>query len=1156
MAALTLALLAAATPATAKQGAPHSYKAIPNYSAVSLSWAAPESAKQLKHHNGRDYDGDAGISRSNQKPASIYIAAEFTAAELPAGDVITSLNYFEYRPVVGVTAMIWEDGQVVREQKGNLAGYTANTWRTISLDQPYTIPAGKTIRIGFRIDHGSNMDFVAIMDNAANAKGDLRSYDGKSWVHNGRGAYLITANLANDVDEAPQGYNVYVDGVKANSQLLTATSYEFTGQTDGNHTYKVESVYGSSTYPVSKTLDILSAASYFPSVSTLAAQTEGTTAKLTWRAPLICGADNLLSWHSASDSFSNSIGGTATSNTKVWIKNEFTATDLLSFAGAKIKAIRTQFHEKEAQSIIAWVMKDGVIVQHDTVAQSTIDAIVIDQWVSLPLSTPVTIEPGHSYTYGYYMIHTPKTHPVSVNNGAPFGSKANSFSTSSPNSTDFTQSKPTWRTLESGSIPGNWMLGAELEQSQPYAASTASYNIYRNGELVKQGVTATSYEEIATSPGTFTYAVEAIGNNGKPSEKLTVKASIKVPEEYRAPLIGTSDFDAQAGTLTFDWGMDIELKHHGSPAYKAGFDEEMTMNWGSRFTAAELAPYAGYKITKLNFIIGADIPTGFKLQIHNNSGQELASISIGANEVSALGYYTLTLDSPLTITGQEDLIFSYFATLPASCSAIVVDEGPLQTGGAVVRLAGTSNWMNLGTINSTYNKYNIVISAVAAESTASSAPSLIIGQQPGRASDLQRIELSASDLREGFALEAALPTPLPQCAPAMASQVPQKYNIYRNGVLAASTTSRSYTETLPGYDNFAYQVSAIYDEVWESALSDALVIANNIKQASPAPYDLKVNADNSLQWQAPAAAPVLTYCTDNPTSYGVGMTGGTTRTTYAMQKFPADSISMHAGSLVSHIRFGLYATEVTYASIIVIKDLNIIYEQEIPVADLLKIQDGWNEIRLNEPMLIEAGHDYMFGYRLDYPTGLKPMLFDNGPATENFGNLISATASHTSWKSLKSLNSTLDGNWRIYTTLMKPADVRRQSTNRTEDGLTYNVYRNGVKIKENLTTTFFAPQWLPNASNLFTVTAVKNGVESAHSNVAGNDNSGVGSIESDASLRYDNASEMIITDCAGTLYDVAGHKIANIQTSTSVSHLSAGTYLLHTTDGRTLKFCR
>lgn len=1157
-----IALLAAAMPLglMAKKGAPHSLVAEPNYSTINLSWKAPDAPKQLLRHNGKDYDGDAGRVTTTQHPAVIYIAADFPATDLTPGDVITSLDYFEYRPVVGLTALIYEDGKLVRQQPGDLSGYKANQWRTVAFEQPYTIPEGKDIRIGFRIDHGSNLDFVAIMDNACDSRGDLRSYDGRTWEHNGRGTYLITANLRNDVDEAPTGYTVYAgDALVADN--LQATSLSIGNQPDGTRDYRVEAEYGSARYGVSKTATTLAPKNFIPAPRHVRGYQGGAnTADVEWQSPLFRTDDNLLRWISMSDTLANSIGGTASSNTKVWVRNEFAASDLLSFDGAQLTGIRTQFHEKTAQSIIAWVMVDGVIVQHDTVPKSVIDGIATDQWVTFPLSQPVTIRAGHSLAYGYYMIHTPKTHPVSVAGGNPCGSKDNSFSTSSPNSKDFAASKPSWKTLASGNIPGHWMMVAELAPASADTRTLTGYNVYYNDSPIPTTYPADRQNGgwVVPNRGKYKIGVQALSGDLK-SDIIYTTVDVEDDHYCFTPSIVDAAFNDTTKEVSFGMTINRMIKHYGEATYKAGFDEEMTLNWGARFSQSDLDNLLSWRINKLNFIIGDKVPAGFSLQVHKADGTLLGSYDIGADQVSPLGFYSLTLDDnkEIYINPEDGLILSYKATLPADCKALVLDAGPLKTDGAIVKLPGLSTWLNLGAVNATYNNYNIVIGAEALPPLLSGAPaqSREIGSI-GTAENLVPVELKASELKSGFGIEADRACSMAQ-AKGTTINYPlfTRFNVYRNGEKIAETREGKFSETLTRNDAFTYQVSAQYQDTWESPLSNPLVVANDISQLAPAPYNLRFGDNFNLVWEAPEDAPVLSYCTADPTSYGVGMTGGTTRTTYAVQKFPADSLAANVGNSISHVRFGLYSTNLTYASVVILKDLNIIYEQPVPVADLKKIQEGWNQVRLNEPVELQAGHDYMIGYRIDYPTGEKPMLFDAGPADDNLGNLMSASASHTSWKSLKSLNSSLDGNWRIYATLKHPDIYGGLTAPRNTEGLTYNVYRDGSKVLEGLTTTTAKPE-KHFGDNVFTVTAVRNGVESAHSNEA-TFFGAVDGITATAAIYYDAATRTLVTDCAGTVYDAAGRALLPIPAAdTSVAALPAGTYIFRAADGRTLKFQR
>lgn len=1128
----TLAASALLVPADAlaEKGAPHTFTVSPNFSNVQLSWLNPTEAKQLKWHDDRDYDGDSGVQTTTQAPAAIYVAAEFTPADLALvkGEIIESLNYFEYRPVVGITAIIWEDGKIVREQKADMFNppYTKNSWRTIKFDEPYELKGDKTIRFGFKIDHGSNMDFVAIMNSVANSKGDLRSYDGKKWVHNGRGTYLITANLVNKVDEAPASYNVYVDGVKVNDAPCETTDFSATAPADGSHKFKVESVYesGETYFTPEAEVTVKGADSYFPSIAAATASTTGVNGSLEWEAPLL-RTGNELTWSTKVQGKNDeggliAIGGTATSNTKVWIKNEFEANDLLQFRGSKITAINGHFTEAEVTGVTVFVMKDDVIVYYEVMPEDVIATIAAGEWTKFPLATPVEIEDGHKYAYGYYLLQTPKKHPVSVDNTLPMSGKANSFSTSSPNSSDFTKSKPSWRTLASGNITGQWMLTADLEGGAASTATSASYTIIRNGETIASDVKTTNFADEVPNPGTYTYGIVAVGSDGKTSAPYTVKASYKLPDSYRAPLISSSKLDKEAQTVSFAWSMDVEMKHYSSIAYKVGFDEDMSLTYGARFTSDELADYEGYSINALTFIIGDNIADGFKLQIQNGDGNVLWEETFPASAVTPQVLYQYPLDTPVKISGNEDLYLAYVANLKGGTSPIILDAGPLVTGGAVVKFTGAPTWLNLGTINSTYNNYNIVIGAVVSEPSDVTETSVkVLGNN--YLATLPAI--SAQDAKAGFGLDGGKVVK----AAAPRALKPAQFNVFRNGEHIATTADKNYVDQLNGYDTYTYTVSAIYPNGWESAESDPIVVENNIRQAAPAPYDLKSEDGKTLTWSAPENAPVLTYAKDG-LSYGVGMTGTGTRETFAVNKFEPEALKDYEGKLISHIKFALYTTDIYTASVVIFKDFNIIYEQEVNVADLKAIADGYNEVSLNKPIAIEPNSSYMIGYHITYANGIKPMIFDEGPANDNYGNLLSASAGDTSWKSLKSMNASLDGNWRIYATLANPKGM---VTTKDAEAKTYNIYLDGKMFKSGITTESYThSEFLPTGE--YTVTAGEGDNETAHSN----------------GFYVENTSgvdEIIANDGESEYFNLQGVKVDS-------ANLAPGVYIRRTT-GKTEK---
>lgn len=1148
--------IGASLTAYAVVGPPHTVVAKSNYSDVNLKWKAPEAAKTLQWHNDDDYDGDQGMSSSSQQPCVIWIGSEWSNEDLAAwtGEKIAAINYYEYRRVYRVTAYIWEDGQVVREQVADLSNYKKDTYRTITFPEPYEIKAGKSIRFGLKIEHGYNEDFVAIMGRTCDPRGDLYSYDGKKWNHNGRGSYLVTALLENKTDEAPTGYNVLVNGKKVNTEPVAGTAYGLTAQPDGQYTYAIEAIYaGGNQTSKPVTINVKSADSYFPSASYASITTDGVNGVLNWTKPLLRDNTNRLTWTTGVKA--NGIGGTSTTSPKVWVKNEFAANDLLSFKGATIKGVRAQFAEKEVTGLVLFVMEDNVIVQYDTVAPDVIEGIQPDTWVSMPLSQGVTIKPGHSYAYGYYMTHNKSKHPVSVDNGTAVGSKGNSFSTSSP-SRVFTNSKPTWKTLASGNIAGNWLMSAEIEGGSVSTANVASYNVYCDGKLIKSGLTGTSFDVVADAPGTYTYGVEVVGSDGNTSNHYDVKGTFRLPGEYRAPLLEAA-YNRKDSKVNLSWSMDTEIKHYGTPAYLAGFAEEMALEYGARFTAAELAEYKNYKINKLTFVIGKEIPGGFTLQIHKGDGTKVMSYKVDEGKITPLAVYNLTLDEPIVISGTEDLILSYAATLPANLSAIVLDDGPAVAGGAVVRIGGAGSWMNMGTINPDVKNYNIVIGATAQEADATaSAPVVELGAPAAQYGNLPHFTLPADALREGFGIEASEESVTIERS--RTAVKPASFNVYRNGELITNVSGKNYTDVITEPDNYEYTVTAVYPNGWESAKSESVVVDAGVDNTTPAPYNLRHEGNGLLKWDTPETAPVLSHCTASDVNYGVGMTGSSTRESYIVQLFEPEHLAPFNGKQLTHIKFGLYTTELYTASVIIFDGFNIVYEQPIVVDSLKAIgTDGYNVIRLNKPFTVDSTRSIRVGYHITYAPGIKPMLFDGGPALDGYGNLLSASAGDTSWKTLYGMSKSMDGNWRIYAIFNeKNVTVERKASRNEEPPLTYNLYRDGVAVVTGLNTNrykFESYEAIP--AGRYTVTAVREGVETAPSNSWSISDS-AGSVTDDVTGYYDTASRMLMVSGTAVVYNVAGQRVMTVQDSASAAHLTAGVYIVVEDSGKTFKFTR
>ncbi len=1095
--------------ATAQQGKPHSVTATANLSDVTVSWKAPASPITLQWHDGSSYNGMDGKAFTPGSTHVIYGANKFTPADLAAvaGQQVKSISFFDYRHCYKVNVQVYENKKLVVDKAADLSTYTKNTMKEVVLDEPYTIPADKEVMFVARYEYSPIEALTASTDRYPTpGKGDIYSYDGKTWYQGAVGDFMITANLVNDFSDEPMGYNVYRENEKVNTELLTGTTVTLNNEPAGSHTYSVAAVYASGEVgSAGVTARVYNPATMLAPAATFSGVASELNGLLSWQAPLKGG--NTLTW--SGDVAGLSIGGTAASNTKVWIKQEFTANDMLAFQNYQINSISAYVNENTITAVTLFVIKDGVVVYNQPVTDLAIQAPAWNTW---DLTTPYVMEPGHTYAFGCYYLHASTTHPVGVDNTAAVDVKGNSFSTSSPSST-FNNSKPTWKTLASGNIAGNLMLKAAVS---PVGEATAvaeptGYDLLRNGELVVSNTQETTFADEVAEPGLYEYTL-VTKYDGKDAPASTTTLKYTMPADFVAPIITDATFDEETKKVDIAWSATAaELKKFGTASYMVGFDEDMSMLYGAKFTAAELAPYAGYKLNKLQFAIGEAIP--FKLEVRTSANEVLFSYDFPQGSIEPLSLYTMTLESNVVIPEGKDLYLCYNMTAAGGTDPILLDAGPVVDGGAMISLADGASWMKLGTINSTYNNYNIVIGATALPA-GSNAPKQEITLGTEFSENMESISISATEAREAAANGLGVESNVEVSTPAKAAKVAPKpvaksFKVLRNNEIVATTEGNTFSETLNEYGTFNYNVVTVFENGWESPKSKTVTAKNFIGQNAPAPFDLRGEADEAgtlaLTWDAPGQVQEFTYQKDYSSDLKSGMTGSGTREGYHIIRFSMDTLQNFIGQKITHIKFKI-SEAVTTAGVAITVGENIIYEQPIDAAD---INVGWNVVRLNTPFVITADleQELGVGYHLTYPNGVKPFTLDPTPAIPYYNDIITSSGSYGYWYSLAEKYK-LNYGYRISAILQKEDTQAARKVARKEDGTTYNVYCNGELVASEVAATAY--DVVGAAYGDYTVTAVKDGAESAPSNVvtyssvtAVND---LNTLKAISSVRYYNAA--------------------------------------------------
>ncbi len=1124
----------------AQNGEPHSVTANALFDKVTVSWKKPTDAIKLQWHNDVDYNGADGKLTNPEGAVTFYAGAKFTAAELSnyVGQVVDSIAMFEYRPIYRATILIYENGKVVVEQPMDMSNFQKNTWRKAGLNTPYTIKAGTDVIFAIKYENGRNMDFTAICDKAATTgKGNLYSYDGKTWNTDAPGDFLITAYIKNSATDEPTGYNVYRNSTLLNSEPLDASTTEYvaSAQADGTYAYKVAAIYASgekASYTVNASPK--SVYNQVPPVSSVTVTANGVADTLRWTAPLKRATE--MTW--TNKEYNLAIGGTASSNTKVWIKQEFDDTDMAAFPNHQIKAINAYVGpEGGILTAKVYVIKNGVIDYSEDVSADVVSAITAGGWNKFTLTTPYKMELGNTYAFGVYYTQTPKLHPVGVDNGTAVDGKGNCFSVTSPSSKGFNLTNPLWKTLTSGGITGNFMLTADVEALSDEASaaqSVSSYKVYRDGTLLADNVTANEYADEVDNLGLYNYEIVACSADGKTSVPVAVVARASLPAEYTAPLIiGKSQEGKQ---VKLEWSSNAyDMQKYSKATNVTGFQEAMTVLYGAKFTKEELKPYVGYKLYSMKFGIYTNIGT-FKMEVRDGNNNVLLTRTYTEDDIEPGYLYNTTFDDgeSCTIPADQDLYICYNASLPAGANAILFDNGPAVDGGAMISLTNGLSWMKFGTLATTVSNYNLVIGAMAVAPGAESAPARAKGVSLTSESinstevdhmEIGTVRLNAIELpSEGFGIEANKPS---RVSRAVAAPTVKTYRVYCNGEQVYEGTATSYTATLDKYGTFNYYVTTVYSNGWESEASDVTTFSNQISQKLQAPYDLKATTDGStlkLTWTAGDSAPEYTYQHDGD-DYVVGMTktSGNLEGYHAI-KFKAAEMADKVGQKVARIKFKLASNDLLTASVFVMYGENIMYEQDVDVSTLVA---GWNTAVLNTPVEVVSGQDIAVGYHITYKSGIKPIVLDDQAAVAGYSDLISSSASSGYWYSLATKYK-VDHNYRISAVLeTSDAELQPQKAARALGASGYNVYCDGTKV--NTSAVENTEYSVANAAyGTYTVTAVQMSSESSESNKV------VYSETTDITLPDNNR----VAD--GKVYSIDGRQISN---SRNGSNLQPGVYV-------------
>jgi len=291
------------------------------------------------------------------------------------------------------------------------------------------------------------------------------------------------------------------------------------------------------------------------------------------------------------------------------------------------------------------------------------------------------------------------------------------------------------------------------------------------------------------------------------------------------------------------------------------------------------------------------------------------------------------------------------------------------------------------------------------------------------------------------------------------------YNVYRNNSYIGNTTTPTYTEDAPfGTDVYFVRSVDANGNLSLSSNSVTVTIANPF----PVVTDLAASAINNdvlLSWSAPAwcypTAPTATL------NYGEGQLYYSWSTVYYAHRHLAADLAQYAGKAIYKVStFIRYAG--TYSTYVYTKSLNerpdpnsLVFSQE---GQPVTVSNEWYEFVLDNPAIL-TGTDDLWVVMKQENTG-QPYPTPSFNLTEHNTNAFYSGSSPTA---LHDANTNYNCAWMINAYL-------------TDGTYTYNLYRDGTAIANDISATQYSDNDLPDGTYSYYLTTNYYGGETEPSN--------------------------------------------------------------------------
>ena len=321
-----------------------------------------------------------------------------------------------------------------------------------------------------------------------------------------QGANVALAWQAGSNAQQPQGYEVWRNGERI-AAGITATTYNDEMLVRGNYTYKVKATYAdnnTSAYSDSVVTQVVEGAPFYAPTSLTAQCADNRHVTLNWLSPLAHATEaDTMSW--SKGAHHDQVG--MSEGAYFYAAHQYAPEDLVNYRNKTIRAVGIQL-VNPVTYLTLHIIKNGTTI-HKQVYEG--DIPYDGTFTEVTLNQALTIDANATYLFAFQLMHDAGIQPLGIDQSTTTDGKGNLLSA------DGTE----WFTALNVGINGNFNISVLLDGADAGAEKAPEgYMVYRNGTaLNEQPLTATTYSDEVSQPGTHTYSVASVYANNHLSAK-------------------------------------------------------------------------------------------------------------------------------------------------------------------------------------------------------------------------------------------------------------------------------------------------------------------------------------------------------------------------------------------------------------------------------------------------------------------------------------------------------------------------------------------------------------------------------------------------------------------------------------------------------------